>query len=325
MRRTAILASLCCAILSSSCSRDTGKGGSATPEPQFDSPVLAVVGDRRITLNDFEAELRRRSHGDPLTYAQEPQRQKLLQELVRFQVMLAKAKAAGYDRDPEIQSRVDQFVVARFQEDAWSKRASPAAPGEAEALAFYRQHREQYATPSAIRVALIYFKGSSKATDAKRAELKQKAETVLAEAQATDTAGFRRLVAQHSDDQSTRYAGGDTGWLQENGGATHWDSALLRAALAISKPDAFAPLLETPEGFYIVRLLEQKAGGVRSFEAVKDAIAYQLAEQGRYQRQQDLFDEMKQGLKVEMYPEALKLLPSPQRAAESTPPPMPRS
>jgi peptidyl-prolyl cis-trans isomerase C len=326
MKRLFVLAALGWAVLFVSCSRnsdDNRKIGSAD-EMRSDNPVLAVVGDRRITGKDFQAELERRSRFNHETYPNAQQRQKLLQEMVRFEVLLAQAKSAGYDRKPEVRARVNEFIVARFQEDQLAKQAAPK-PSQTEMQRFYEQHQEQFTTPAEVRIALIYFKCSSKATEEKWQELKGRAESVLAEAQTRDAEGFKRLAQQHSDDQVTRYSGGDAGWLQQKAAGSRWDAAVVKAAFAIPEPGEFAPLVETANGFYIVRLLQKKAGGFRPFEQVQEVIAYQLSRQQQYQQQQNLFEEMKRGLKVEVHPEALESISTPERAADAGPPPMPRS
>ncbi len=321
-----MFAALCGMLLALSCGRrsDGNARGPYGEQSEADNPVLATVGGRRITLRDFQAELDRRSRANPQAYASEEQRQKLLREMVRFEVMLARAKAAGYDGKPEVRAQLNQLIVTRFQEDQLAKEAA-AAPTEAEAREFYEQHQQRFSVPPAARFAVIYFKCGARATGEKREEIKRKAEAVLSEARATDAAGFGRLAAQNSEDQSTRYVGGDMGWVQQDDASPRWDAAVLNAAFALSEPGTFAPLVETPRGFYVVRLLEKKPGGVRAFEQVKDAISYELAQQKRYQQQRDLFEEMERGLKVNLNPEASQLISPAEHTAQSKPPPLPSS
>jgi len=291
---------------------------------QADDPVLAAVGDQRITLRDFQAELGRRLRANPQAYSTKEQREKLLQEMVRFEVTLEQARAAGFDRKPEVRAQVKELIVARFQQDRLAKEPT-TAPGEAEARQFYRQHPTQFTEPAAARFAVIYFKCSRRATEEKREEIKRKAEAVLEEAKGTDAQGFSRLALQHSEDQSTRYAGGDAGWVQQDVAAPRWDPAVVDAAFDLAEPGASAPLVDTPGGFYIVRLLEKRSSGVRPFADVKEAIAYELSQQKRYQRQRDLFEEMKRGLKIEMNPEAATLIAPTEKTVEARPPPLPSS
>jgi len=322
-----ISAALVSIFVSVSCHRHSG---SETQQQSADIPArdpvaLAVIGEKHITLADFTAELDRRSRLHDRLYETEEQRGKLLDEMIQFEVLLAKARAAGYDQHPEIKARLNQFIVARFQEDQLAAQPAPITPSETEVRSFYEQNQERFTTPAAIRAALIHFKSSPKATGPKREELKQKAEAARAEARESDAAGFSRLAQKYSEDQATRYAGGDMGWLTRDSVAGHWEEAVLNAAFAIPEPGHLSPLVETPQGFYIIRLMERKPSAVRPLAQVKDAITYELAQRQQHQRQLDFHEEMKRGLKIETHPELLKLIPAPEQTSEARPPPLPGS
>ena len=320
-----ILAVITLGLLLTSCSRDSNSR-MAKSKSQLDpnNPVLASVGERQITLKEFQAEMQRRAHEDGVSYTTADARTKLLDQMVQFETVLAQARASGFDQKPEIRAQVNQLIVARFQEEQLARTKSPTSPDETETLAFYQQHPARYATPGAVHAAVIFLKCSAKATEEKRAEFKQEAEQLLAEVRSGDAEAFRQQAARRSDDQASRYSGGDTGWLLENS-ESQWNAAVVQAAFAISKPGGCAPLVETPDGFYIVRLLEKKSPGVRPFEEVKDAIAYQLTEEHRHRSQLDLLESMQNGLRIELHPELLKSIESPVQAVEAKPPSAPRS
>jgi hypothetical protein len=311
-----------------SCSRQGDHEQDSKPASKVSGrdATLAVVGGEHITVADFETELNRRARASGMKYTREGQRRALLDEMVEFKVLLNRARAAGYDRNPELVARFEELVVGKFREDHLAGNTVAAAKvSEEEAREFYQLNQQRFATPESVHVAIMYFKSSPKATKEKRAEVKKKAEAVLAKARQTDPAGFSDLVRRYSDDQATRYSGGDIGWLAPDDASQNGRSISAQAALEIREPGAFAPLVETPGGFYIVRLLERRSSGYRPFEQVKEAIAYELAQQKRYQQQRDLFEEMKRGLKIEINPAALKLISPTEKTVENTPPPLPSS
>ena len=321
---SSVLASVFVLVVSASCGRrehaDARKSGAE--QPADGTAVLAKVGERRITLAQFEAERERRGRQ---FHATEEQCSKLLGEMITFEVLLARAKAAGFDRTPQMQTQVDRLIVTRFQEQQFAARSPPATPDEAQLRAYYQSHQEQFTTPAKVRAGLIHLHCSSKATADKRAELRRRAEAVLGEARKADSAAFTSLAQKHSDDQATRYHGGDTGWRRSGDDALPWPVAVMEAATALSRSGDCAPLVETPTGFYIVRLLEKQAGGVRAFEDVKETIAYQVAQQQREQAQQTFLEEMQQGIRVEKHPDFLKHITPTQQASETAPPPIPGS
>jgi peptidyl-prolyl cis-trans isomerase C len=317
---------LCCATFVlglTGCNRPSSTPNSATKSGE-DAIVLARIGGETITLTEFEAELKRRAAGHPQILATREQHRKVLEEMVRFRVVLAAAKAAGYDRDPEVQAKVNQFIVSSFQESKLAGHPASPAPPDAALRDFYQQRLPEFATPAAVRAAVIYFKCSPKATAAKQAELKQQAESVLTRAQDLDEAGFRQLVQEYSEDVATRYVGGDTGWLTSAQAAHRWAAGVIDAAFSISEPGQLAPLVQSPDGFYVVRLTGRRPAGVRPFDQVKDAIAYQVTRLRREQRERDVFEEMKLGIKVEIYPELLDVTPAAKQASEPKPVPLPQ-
>lgn len=275
-------------------------------------------------MSAFQAELQKRSMHNPNAYISDEQRRKLLEEMIEFQVLLTRAREAGYDRDPEIKARINQFIVSRFQEDQLEHHnGSNTVTSDAEVQAYYEQHQEQFSKPAAMRFGIIEFKISPKAGDEKRAELRQRAELVVTRARAIDQAEFARLAQQHSEDQATRYAGGDTGWMTREDASLRWGKPLAATAFELSEAGNVAPLIETPSGFYIVRLLERRAVSVRPFSEVKSAIAYQLARQRQFERD-DLFREnMRRGLTIETNPDFLKLTAPTQSTVNAKPPGLP--
>ena len=306
------------------CNRPASSSNSSTKSGD-EVVVLARIGGETITLPEFEAELKRRAHGNPQKLATKEQRRKVLEGMVQFRVVLAAAKAAGYDRDPEIQAKVNQFIVSSFQESKLAGNIVPNTPDDVALRDFYQQRLPEFTTPAAVRAAVIYFKCSPKATAAKQAELKQKSESVLTHARGLGEADFRRLVQEYSEDVSTRYINGDTGWLTDDKANTRWDESVINAAFSISEPGQRAPLVRSPDGFYVVRLTDRRPAGVRPFDQVKDAIAYQVTHLKREQREREVFEEMKRGIKVETYPELLDSIPAAKQASELKPVPLPQS
>jgi len=321
---SSVLVSVFVLVVFASCGRreDADVRKSGAEQPADGTVVLAEVGGRRITLAEFEAERERRGQE---FYTTEEQRRKLLDEMVAFEFVLAKAKAAGYDRTHGMQTQIDRLIVARFQEEQFAALAPPTAPDETQLRMYYQGHQEQFTTPARVRAGLIHFHSSSKATADKRAELRQRAEAVLEEARKADSAAFTLLAQKHSEDQATRYHGGDAGWINVGDASLPWAASVTEAAFGLTRPGDCASLVETPSGFYIVRLLDKQAGRVRAFDDVKEAIAYQVSQQQREQRQQAFLEEMQRGIRVEKHPDFLKHINTTEQAFEAAPPPIPGS
>src|SRR5580692_6323338 len=75
--------------------------GTLTPEQA--AQVLARVGDRTITLGDFEAALEHMDQFDRMRYQAPERRKELLAEMIDVMLLADEAREKGYDRDPVTQ------------------------------------------------------------------------------------------------------------------------------------------------------------------------------------------------------------------------------
>ena len=243
-------------------------------EAPLSPDVVAVVAGRPVTRAALELELARRGPGVT--------KEAVLGDLIRFEATLAQVRASGFDRNRETVAAVERLLVARFEERELGAAEAPAVSDD-EIRTAYAADAARYAIPSAVRGGVIFLKSSPKAATGQRAEVKQRAEELRLAAVGTDAAGFQRLVREHSEDQSTRYHGGDTGWLTTNQKGGGWDPAVVDALLRLSHPGDSAPTVETADGFYIVRLTEIKAAGTRPLAEVSAALRHQLQQAKRAQ------------------------------------------
>jgi hypothetical protein len=283
---------------------------------------VALVGTQAITAEAFQAELVRRAQAAPGRFADPGEKQALLEEMIRFEVLHQKALAAGYDKDPQVAAALKRLMVARFQEDQAGKLA-PAKPTAEEIAVFYRNNPQRFGTPERVRAALIEFKVARTATPEKRVETLRKAEAVLAEARTNAPADhtFGLLAQQHSEHQPSRYRGGDLGWLTVGVTNSEWPPAVLEAVFRLSQPGELGPVIETASACYLVRLSERQPAKMRPLAEVQDGIAYLVAREKEHQQQQEFYDRVKQGLSIRINQPVLDSMAAPAR--EIRPPGLP--
>lgn len=85
-------------------------------------------------------------------------------------------------------------------------------------------------------------------------------------------ADFAELAKAHSDDPGSKEKGGDLGWF----GKGMMVEAFEKAALALKKNE-LSPVVETPYGFHLIKLIDQRSG--RPYETVKDEIKGKLTDE----------------------------------------------
>jgi parvulin-like peptidyl-prolyl isomerase len=265
----------------------------------IETNAVAMVEVQPITREAFERELMRRAPVPGFRDSEEAEKAAVLEEMIRFEVLHQKALATGYDKDPEIQAEVKRMLVAKFQERYFAKAQHPQVSQE-EIADYYRQHPAQFGTEERVRVALIEFKIPRTAPPEKRAEAARKAAAVLAEAKSSPAADgtFGLLAQAHSEDQASRYRGGDIGWLRAGDTNGGWDRSLLAAISGLEKPGEFGPVISTPSAYYVIRLVERQAASMRPLETVKDGVAYLAAREKERKTREEIYGTLAKGLRI---------------------------
>lgn len=300
------------------CGREVASNRTEPTRQHLPDTAIARVGESTISRQAFEEQWNRRSDVRS--------KEELLQEMIRFASVLAQARAAGVDRDPDVVAAFNRMVVGKFQEDQLQRRGLDSIQAsEAEIREYYQTHLDRFTTPARIRLGVIACKTSTKATPEKREQGRHVATALWNQAKEANDDGFRQLAMKYSDDQATRYAGGDTGWFVPEQPTSRWEPEVVTAALGLSKPGDMAPLVETGRGFYIVKLLGQQAALHRSLAEVRDGITYQLRQQKAQRLRQSFFQEMRAGLAIEINRSTLDAIPDRvMETATSQPPSLPK-
>nr|AGW45548.1 hypothetical protein [uncultured bacterium Lac161] len=301
--------------LTTSCRKEVA----VAPVSSLDSNVVATVQGSVISRAAYGQKLRERfgRSGAELSIAG---KDSVLDEMIRHEAVYAQARAAKYDERPEVAALIRNLVVSRFIEEQIGD-AEPKVTSE-ETQSYYTRHSAEFVTLTAARGAIIFFRASAKMTLEKREELKQRAARIRSEAQQTKSeSDFSRLAQAHSEHQATRYRGGDLGWLTHAQCEAAFGDELASALFALSKPNDCAPLLETAEGFYVLRLRERKESQQRPFAEVEELIRYRLSREHRFEREKEFYARMKQRLDIQINRPLLESISLP--PLDQTPPSLP--
>ena len=132
---------------------------------------------------------------------------------------------------------------------------------------YYQDHIDQYKMEDRAHVAHILFKTVGK-TDAEVAEIKKKAEDVLAKAK--NGGNFADLAKQYSEDTS-KDKGGDLDWIVRGQTVPEFEAA------AFSLPKgSISDLVKTQYGFHIIKVIDRQMARTQTFDEVKPMILAQL-------------------------------------------------
>ena len=174
---------------------------------------------------------------------------------------------------------------------------------EADVRAYFEQNTAQWAGAEERRASHILFTLDPKADSAAQAQVKKKAETVLAEAR-QQPERFAALAKQHSQDPGSAAEGGDLNFFGRNAMVKAFEDV----AFSLNKGQ-ISDLVKTDFGWHIIRLTDIKEPPKPSFEALRAQIEDDL----KKQQAQRLFAEAAETFTNMVYEQADSLQPVAER------------
>ncbi|MCU1278888.1 MAG: PpiC-type peptidyl-prolyl cis-trans isomerase [bacterium] len=159
-----------------------------------------------------------------------------------------------------------------------------------EVKTYYKQNEKLVAgdRQSHLRQILVSVASDSD-TDAKRRVAAKVVEL------ARGGTSFTELAKQYSDDDGTKAAGGDLGWV----GKGVLVDALDEAMSAMEPNDIRGPI-RTDRGWVVLQLVERKAGDLRPYEEIKEQLRKQLYDQQVEKGQQSWLRELRKRSHVDI-------------------------
>ena len=129
----------------------------------------------------------------------------------------------------------------------------------------YQQNIQQFQVPNRVHVEHILLLTTGK-TDAEVAEIRKKAEDILAQARKKG-ANFEDLAKKYSEDPGSKAKGGDVGWVLPGQMVPEFE----KASFSLNKGD-ISDLIKTQYGFHIIKVLDKETAHTRTFDEVKDSL-----------------------------------------------------
>ncbi len=298
--------------------------GCAKP-PAPDPTVLATVGDRVIRVADVEREIAWRQSARRGV----PEPRALLEEMISQESLMQKARAAGLENDPEFQRACRSLLVSKFKEHELTPQVEALQVSAEELRMAYEKQKDRHTQPGKARLALVQIKTDPTMSGARLAELRTRIEEARAESLAlTDgPQGFGKVAVAYSEDQASRYKGGDVGWFDE--GQTHyrWPAEVISAGFALKNCGDVSEVIRAANGLYLVKKLDTRAASITPQTQVEEGLRRQLLKEKREQAEKSFLSEARRAAGVKTFTEALASIPVPSttvaRRATEAPPGLP--
>jgi len=235
--------------------------------------VLATVGAKKITLQDFNAKYSEVRAKAPINT---PTKKELLEDLIRYEVGAQEAEKKNLEKDPTVQERLRQELYKAYLEKELGQKVQSIQVSDKEMQDWYKGNPE-------VRLSHILIELKPGATAEQRAEALKRANEILDEVKKSKRS-FEDLVKIYTDDPLTKTMGGDAGWQSRVTIMQNMYEAALNGKVGEIKG-----LVETQFGFHIIKIT-----GRRSFEnANKRQIRLAVYDLKRKQAFDQLFDKLK--------------------------------
>jgi parvulin-like peptidyl-prolyl isomerase len=308
-------------------------GGPRAGSSESPNVVVATVDGEPITRREIVEEMARRDRLSPGMFAEPGAKLELLEERIRFETLVARARAAGYSEDPELREEWKRLLVRRYESEHLDVPIAALRVSDEEVARYYDAHRADYTRPERRRVAVIFIELPPRATAEQVRAKAARAEVALAEAEGERSTGegaaqgFGVLAKRYSNDRATRYRGGDVGWLARGQDSYRWEPAVVDAMFALETPGDLSSVVRGERGFYLVKLIELEAARPQPLERVEPTIRRALLDAKRRKLGDAFYAELAEQTRIEIDLDALRAVPAPKgvTTAEShkRPPPLP--
>ncbi|HYY53410.1 MAG TPA: peptidyl-prolyl cis-trans isomerase [Myxococcales bacterium] len=278
------LASVLCATLALAACKKSEKSG----------PVVAEVGDEKITAEEVRQRLNETSPFLRARYSTMERKKEFLENMVRNELLAQEAVRQGYDKSPTVREQAKRAMIQELIKHQLDSKLSGADIADDELKRFYDAHLDDFVKPERARVFHILLP----AKDAKeRAEARKKAAALLKDIDAREKKGevnaFQSVAMKESKDPLSAPMGGDLRFLSRDELAKAYNTELANAAFELKNPGDKAGPLDTPAGVELVKLQVKTVPVNRTFDESKEPIRQRMA---RERRSRD-YDEWVKGLR----------------------------
>ncbi len=217
-----------------------------------------VTSGISVSFEEVQQEFQRRNEKVKIEYA-----------LIKPSVLAPTIKPTDAELNAFFQKNIGKYQVPEKRSASYAlldmaKLKAETQPTDAELRAYYNQHIDDYKVQNRVHAEHILFKTVGK-TDAEVAEIKKKAEDVLA--QAKKGANFEDLAKKNSEDDASKAKGGDLGWIVEGQTVPEFQ----KAAFSLPK-GSISDLVKTEYGFHIIKVIDHEQAHTKTYEEVRNEI-----------------------------------------------------
>jgi peptidyl-prolyl cis-trans isomerase C len=267
MVRRILVLGLCAAAIA--CSPQTGSSKKS-------GPVVAKGKGITITADEFKARLDEQSPFIRARYSSLDRKKEFLDNLIRFEVLAKEAERQGLDKDPDVKATLKKIMVQKLVQKNFQDTGGTSDVPEADIQKYFSDHKDEYNRPRRVRVAAIVWNAKEGSPErAQKLALAKKALVKVKAEEKKNTLAFAQLVQEFSEDPATKPLQGDLQFKSQEELAKLYSKEIAEAAFKL-KPGELSPIVEAPQGLYVLKYTGEQPEMTRSLEQVKAQIATRL-------------------------------------------------
>lgn len=263
-----------------------------------ENPVLAKIGDKKITVTDFNRMLGYYDAEKQKILEDSPQKKiTLLNRYVQAEALSRQARAEGFDKRPDIKEKTDMlvndFLATEFLKLMASDVLVVSTIQEDEVKTYYKAHKDEFTAPEMVRARHILVRVDKSASEGEKKAANRKLSGILKRAKTGED--FAKLAAEFSEDPGAKEKGGDLGFFQKGSMVSEFETAAFSL-----KPGEISGIVETQFGYHIIKVEEKKSSVVEPFESVSRKIKDKIVSDRKKALVQKLIDKAVKDAGVEI-------------------------
>jgi len=261
--------------------------------------VLAKIGDKIITARDFDLFISAYPPEKQKFLAENPQaRATLLIRMAQVITLADLARVKGLDKGEGIRMQIENSANEILAAEILNELSKKIEVTDDDIKLYYQKHEEEFRFPETVKVRHILVAVKRGATDNDRKAAREKAAGLLKRIKEGED--FGKLASEFSDDAASKSKGEDLGFFPRGRMPQPFEDVAFSL-----KPGELSDLIETPYGYYIIRLEEKKGAGLKTLAEVRDQIRDKVLEIMKKEKSQEFLDKALKERGVEVHTELI--------------------
>lgn len=257
------------------------------PVAATDDPVVAEVGSEKITLSQFNEEIKKLPPNLKQMASDKRMQKEFLEQLATSHLIYQTGIKQGIDKEPAVKAQIEdatqKIVLATLIQREIESRVNP--PTDKEVEQYYQTHADEFKQAKQVRARHILVKDEATAKEIEK--------------KLTGGADFATLAKESSSCPSSS-KGGDLGFFTRD----RMVKEFADVAFKLQKGKTSAPV-KTKFGYHVIQVTDIKEAGSTPLAEVKTTIENKLIQEQKSKVFQEYIDSLKKKTKVVLHPEVL--------------------